>query len=349
MSVDVPVAVRAHGAPLGQARIRVTPEDFVVREWLGFDADRDGEHLLLTVRKRSANTMWVAKQLARLADIAPRDVGFAGLKDRHAVTEQAFTLPARSKIGDAWMGVVGEGFEVIAAARHRRKIKRGTHRANDFSIVLRDFHCEPQALAARLDLIRKLGVPNYFGPQRFGNDGGNLRVAERWFVDGQPPHDRFERGFALSAARSAVFNEILTTRVRDATWNRLLAGDTANLNGTGSIFAVAEVDESLLDRCARLDVHPTGPLWGRGELRTGGTVRELESAVAARYAAWCAGMERADLNQERRPLRLAVENLTSSVVDGGIKLEFRLGRGAFATTVLHEIVDAVDGEGEEAE
>src|SRR5688500_14935929 len=107
----------AHGVSPARGRLRVTPEDFVVREWLGFAADGAGDHWLLTVRKRGANTHWVAKQLGKLAQIHPRDVGYAGLKDRNAVTEQAFTLPVRSAMQD-WLGVTGEGFEVIRAERH---------------------------------------------------------------------------------------------------------------------------------------------------------------------------------------------------------------------------------------
>jgi tRNA pseudouridine13 synthase len=343
---DVPRLVRASGESSGRARIRTTPEDFQVREWLGFAADGDGEHMLVTVRKRESNTMWVAKQLGRMASVAPRDVGFAGLKDRHAVTEQSFSLPARSKVGDAWQGLSGEGFEVIAAARHRRKLKRGSHRANDFSIVLRDFDGDLQKLREKVASIGKMGVPNYFGPQRFGIDGGNLALANRWFVDGNVPADRYEQGFALSAARSAIFNSVLAARVADGTWNQLEAGDVANLNGTGSIFDVSELDDTLRDRCRALDVHPSGPMWGRGELRSRGRIRDGEQGTADGFAAWCAGLERAGLSQERRALRLAIDQLNVVEVENGIKLEFRLPRGAFATTLLHELLDVVDSHSE---
>jgi tRNA pseudouridine13 synthase len=140
----------AHGGPAGSAQLRAAPEDFLVQEWLGWEPDGVGDHLLLTVRKRGANTLWVAKQLARLAKLDPRDVGFAGLKDRDAVAEQSFTVPARSAIGESWAGVAGEGFEVVAAVRHRRKLKRGALKGNDFTITLRAFSGEPSALEQRL-------------------------------------------------------------------------------------------------------------------------------------------------------------------------------------------------------
>lgn len=329
----------AHGGPVGRARIRATPEDFLVREWLGFAADGEGDHLLLTVRKRGANTMWVAKQLARLGKLDPRDVGFAGLKDRDALTEQSFTLPVRSALGERWAGVTGEGFEVLTAVRHRRKLKRGALRGNDFELVLRNFEGDLAALEQRLQAIARRGAPNYFGPQRFGRDGANLRTAQAWFSGEAPAPDRIERGFALSAARSAIFNAVLAERVRNGSWNALLAGDVANLNGSGSVFAIEAVDDTLRERCERLDIHPTGPLWGKDESASQGSVAALESEVAAKYPQLTAGLARAGLEQERRALRIEAAGLRWSIEGADVRLQFRLGRGAFATAVVHELID----------
>lgn len=329
----------AHGGPPSQGRIRVAPEDFIVREWLGFAPDGEGDHWLLTVRKRGANTHWVAKQLGRLAQIHPRDVGFAGLKDRNAITEQAFTIPVRSAIGSDWPGVTGDGFEVINAVRHRRKLKRGALRANDFEIIVREFSGDAEALARRIESIAAAGVPNYFGPQRFGIDGGNLTRAQQWFSGQIELHDRFERSFALSAARAAIFNAVLARRVTDGTWNQLQAGDVANLDGSNSIFAVDTPDEVLTERCRQLDIHPTGPLWGRGELATQGPVLELEGRIANHCSVFAEGLSKAGLDQERRALRMRVSELNWKIDADQLTLKFRLPRGTFATTVLHELLD----------
>lgn len=327
----------AHGGPAGRAQLRAEPEDFVVREWLGWEADGEGDHLLLKVRKRGANTLWVAKQLARLAKLDPRDVGFAGLKDRDAVAEQSFTVPARSALGDAWIGVGGEGFEVIGAARHRRKLKRGGLKGNDFTIVLRAFDGDVGVLERRLRSIATAGVPNYFGPQRFGRDMNNLRTALAWFSGDLTPQDRWQRGFALSAARSAIFNAVVARRVQDGTWNKLLPGEIVNLDGSGSVFVADAVDAALEDRCAQLDVHPTGPLWG-GPASASGAAAAIEAEVGARLEVLARGLSEARLEPERRALRLRVAGLEWSIAGDVVQLQFRLPRGAFATAVLHELL-----------
>jgi tRNA pseudouridine13 synthase len=325
----------AHGGPAGRAQLRATPEDFLVEEWLGWEADGAGDHLLLKVRKRGSNTLWVAKQLARLAKLDPRDVGFAGLKDRDAVAEQSFTVPARSALGESWSGVAGEGFEVIAAARHRRKLKRGALKGNDFTITLRGFSGDPQMLEQRLQAIAVAGVPSYFGPQRFGRDAGNLRTALAWFADGVAPADRWQRGFALSSSRAAIFNAVVARRVSDGTWNRLLPGEIVNLDGSGSVFVADVIDAALEERCATLDVHPTGPMWGRESARP---VPALEAEVVARYEVLARGLSGAGLEAERRALRIRVDRLAWTIEGEVVQLRFRLFRGAFATAVLHELI-----------
>ena len=154
-----------------------------------------------------------------------------------------------------------------------------------------------------------------------------------------------ERGFVLSAARSLIFNALLADRVRDGSWDRLEAGDSANLDSRGSVFAVDALDETLAERCSRLDIHPTGPMWGRGQPTSKGRVLELESTVGAQLAEAAALVEAAGMEQERRSLRLAVRNLAWRREPAAVVLQFRLTRGSFATTVLREMFD-IDADGE---
>ena len=325
----------AHGGPVCAAQVRHVPEDFIVREWLGFEAEGDGPHWLLTVRKRDANTQWVAREIARLAGVHPREVGYAGLKDRYAVTEQSFTVPVNAT---DWTGVTGEGYEVVRAVRHRRKLKIGALKANEFELRLRDVQGEPAALEARLQTIAAQGVPNYFGPQRFGRDGNNLRSALRWFETGARPDDRQQQSFALSAARSALFNQFLARRVELQSWQQLQSGDVANLDGSNSIFDVPALDDVLTQRCAELDIHPSAPLWGRGELRSRGAIAEMEEGIARTHAQLANGLETAGLEQERRATRMRVQSLRWHWEARDLVLHFRLQRGCFATSVLRELV-----------
>jgi tRNA pseudouridine13 synthase len=334
------------GAVLPPARLRSTPDDFVVEELLGFEPAGQGEHVLLRVRKRDANTAWVARELARHAGVRPFDVGFAGMKDRRAVTTQWFSAPRRRLAAEAWAGVAGEGYEVLEARAHTRKLPRGALAGNRFRIVLRDVEDPGGTLPARVALIAARGLPNYFGPQRFGRDLSNLRNLVDPGVGERVP------GFTLSAARSLVFNAVLAERVRRGTWERLLPGDLANLDGRNSVFAVGEVDADMIERLARLDIHPTGPMWGIGGSGPEGDIAALEAAVAGGFASVLDVIRRSGVESARRPLRLAVRDLVFTPLDvaGAYCLEFTLRAGAFATTVIGELVetDAAHAEVEDA-
>ena len=253
---------RAHGEPLFDARIRTTNEDFRVTEDLGVEFSGEGEHDVLYIEKDGANTEWVARQLAKHAGIAAKDVGYSGLKDRHAFTRQWYSVPAWNK--PDWSQLDIEGVTLLEQNKHSRKLRRGMHRANHFEIVLRgdEMSRHEAAVSDRLDTIREHGVPNYFGEQRFGRDGGNVGLANDWAAGARLP--RHKRGLAISTIRSYLFNEILAERIADGTWNTILDGDKANLDGTGSVFDVELADDEIGRRCTEMDIHPTGPLAGDG-------------------------------------------------------------------------------------
>ena len=334
---------RAHGPPLGAARLRAEPEDFLVEEQLGFEAAGSGQHVLLKVRKRNANTLWIARELANACGCRPGDVGYAGLKDRRAVAVQWFTVPQSRLAPQDWLGKGSGEYQVLEAQRHSRKLPRGALAGNRFVIKARGTAVDEASLTGRLAAITRHGVPNYFGPQRFGRDGANLQRMGEDLRALRPA----ERGFILSAARSLVFNAVLAVRVDDGSWQRLEPGDLANLDGRASHFRVEAVDETLVERCARLDIHPTGPLWGSGSPLSGGRVLELEQRVASGLNTACGLVARAGMEQERRSLRLAVRDLSWRREEDAVILEFRLSRGAYATAVLREVF-ATDADYEES-
>jgi tRNA pseudouridine13 synthase len=342
----------AWGGPLGNAMLRATPEDFQVDEILGFAAGGEGPHALLTVRKRGANTEWVARELARAANCKPFEVGFAGLKDRNAVTTQHFTVPRGKRTAEEFVGLAGEGYEVIAAAAHQRKLPRGALEGNRFTLVARGLVCDPARVEARMAQIASGGVPNYFGAQRFGRDAGNLAevlaAAAKLAADSGGGRGRGrgrgrdDRGFMLSAARSLIFNAVLAGRVADGSWNRLMPGDVANLDGRGSVFAVPVLDETLAARCAALEVHPTAALPGSGESLASAESLALEQAVSADFPEALAVISAEGMNAERRALRMRVRDLSYDYAGDVLQLRFALSAGSFATTVLREIISAGD-------
>ncbi len=319
---------RAHGEPLVDARIRSSNSDFRVTEDLGVEFSGAGEHDVVYVEKDGANTEWVARQLAKYAGIAPKDVGYSGLKDRHAITRQWFSVPCRN--APDWQSLDVPGVTVIEHARHSRKLRRGTHKANRFEIVLRGegIHQHDELIGDRLDRIRADGVPNYFGEQRFGRGGGNVALADTWARGARLP--RHKRGLAISTVRSYLFNEILAERVADQSWNRLLPGDVVNLDGTGSVFEVADIDADIERRCAEMDLHPAAPLAGDGS--TGHVVFE-------RRPEWMHALAKARVDPGTRALRLRVGDLDATSGHNALTLSFSLGRGAYATSVLREIAN----------
>lgn len=330
----------AFGGPAAQGRLRIEPEDFVVRELPVCEPDGVGEHVWLWVRKRNANTDWVARQLARFAGVAPRDVSYAGLKDRRAVTEQWFSVQLPGRADPEWSKLRVEGVEILRAQRHSRKLKRGALRGNAFAIRIGIVTGEPALVETRLSEIARRGIPNYFGEQRFGRQGGNLAAAAAMLRGEGPRLERHVRGLYLSAARSFLFNRVLAARVTAGNWDKAIPGDLIQLNGSRAWFHADMTDETLPRRIESLDVHPTGPLWGRGTLATGAESQAFERDCLADYADWCAGLERAGLEQDRRALRVAAVDLVWRWETAErLLLEFSLPSGSYATALLREILE----------
>lgn len=333
MSTELPFA---HGTPPLTARLRSTPEDFLVEEILGYDADGSGEHALLWVEKRGANTDWVANELAKFAGVSPVAVGYAGLKDRHALTRQAFTVQLAGKPDPDWSAFPHAEVKVLAATRHSRKLKRGALRGNRFVLVLRDVQGDRAHAETVLAALAARGVPNYFGEQRFGREGGNLAQARAMFAGKRV--DRSKRGFLLSAARSQIFNDVLAARVERGAWDAPLDGEIWSLAGSRSWFGPEPYTDALAQRLASGDIHPSGPLWGQGEPPTAGDAGALEREIAATHADLAQGVVAARMDQERRPLRLLPKDLRWRwLADDALELAFELPAGAYATVVVREL------------
>ncbi|WP_298980079.1 tRNA pseudouridine(13) synthase TruD [uncultured Psychrobacter sp.] len=357
--------------PIKQALYKAKPEDFVVNERLEVDFTGEGEHLWLHIKKSGINTAYLAKLLSEWADIPLRDVGYSGLKDRLALTTQWFSLrlPKKQKPDSDFAPVdikEHETVKIIAEHWHNKKLNRGTHNANQFVITLRDIEFakdqtlgDKSSVEQHLQTISKTGVPNYFGPQRFGFGGNNIREALNLFArplkstssakkkNKRKSAVREQNSMELSAARSLIFNQILAARVQDGSWNTGLNGEVFNLNGSGSIFASEHMDETLQARVASGDIHPTAVMWGAGNNKVAGEAAKLEDTVVqqdALLAALATGLEQREVKAQRRALRLPVEDLSWRWADEQdeeqtLVLSFTLTTGSFATSVLASVVE----------
>ena len=367
--------------PLKQAIYKTHTTDFIVNELLPLEFTGEGEHLWLHIQKSGMNTAYLAKLLSEWAEIPLRDVGYSGLKDRHALTTQWFSLriPKKqlpeSEFAPVDIGV-NESVTILAQQWHNKKLNRGTHRANQFIITLRDIEfahfnnaaakneellSAEQAIEQHLTTISQNGVPNYFGSQRFGRSGNNIREALSLFARPVPAArpqpkkskrksaPREQNTMELSAARSLIFNEILAARVRDGSWNTGLAGEVFNLDGSGSIFSSDEIDETLRTRLESGDIHPTAVLWGTGNEKVSGEAATIETDIVAQstlLTQLATGLEQRDIKAQRRALRLPIESLSwewQDKEDGQILvLNFTLTTGSFATSVLASLVQELN-------
>ena len=286
--------------------------------------------------------LFVAGAIARWAGVQEVAVGFAGLKDRHAVTVQRFSVQLPGREAPDVATLEQDGLRVLAQARHRRKLSRGALAGNRFVLVLRDVQGAHDAIGQRLAQVAERGVPNAFGEQRFGHGGGNVGKALAMFAQGPRGKriGREQRSLLLSSARSALFNRVLAARVADGSWDRALEGEVWMLEGSRSVFGPEPWSESLAQRLEAFDIHPSGPLWGRGALRSEAACRALEMAVLEDETSQALrdGLERAGLEQERRALRVRPGALAWDWPDAdSLRVSFSLPPGSYATAVLEQL------------
>ena len=331
-----------HGQPTVSGDLRTEMADFKVFELLPFEPCGEGEHLFIHIRKTGANTVYVARQLAKYFSVKEALVSYAGLKDRFAVTEQWFGIHLPGKQDYDLSDLAIEGVEVLSYQRHNKKLRTGTLVGNRFELTLRNVS-DTAELEQRLAKIAETGVPNYFAEQRFGIDGNNLVRAQEMFA-GKKVKDRKKRSIYLSAARSQLFNQIVETRIQQGLFSQLQTGDVCMLAGSQSVFHVDQVDQSLTERLTQFDLDITASMWGAGELMTTAQVAELEQAIADENVDFAKGLGKFGLKQERRRIRLVPQqvkcehksNNNSSVVS------FFLPAGSYATTVLRELLNYSD-------
>lgn len=349
------------------ARLKSCAEDFVVEEHISVDFSGEGEHCWLYIKKRGCNTDWIAQQLANYCKVKKLAVSYAGLKDRHAVTSQWFSVQLPGKPTPDWsdfeslfsadeQGVNDDAekvVQVLQCFRHNKKLQRGALKSNAFKITLRELSDTSgecfESLKQRCDEISKNGVPNYFGSQRFGRNCNNLDQAIKLFSNSRYKLAKHKRGLYLSAARSWMFNCILSERIKQNVWNTRLPGDVFMLEGKSACFKDEEsegnisddmsgcISEEIKQRLKNNEIHPTAILWGEGDVMVQSQAAELESTVVDQYPVYRDGLIAARLQAHRRACRVVPKQLESFQQGNDFVLSFSLPPGSYATMVLAEI------------
>lgn len=321
------------------AGIRRQADYFQVDEVLPFEPDGEGGHVWLKIRKKGINTDWLANELAGFAKVPQVAVGYAGLKDRHAVTTQWFSIKVEGITEPDWSAFETEDIQIVEQTRHGKKLKRGVLAGNIFDLRLTDMKGDGALWQQHLEVIQQQGVPNYFAEQRFGRQLNNLHRVGHWFETGKAPKKRQQKSLYLSAARSWLFNLVLDQRLQLGNWNQAIDGDVMVLAGTKASLFNAEVSDTVLSsRLAKMDIHPTGPLWGRGKALKETACLALEQQVLSSWDDWQAGLEKAGMKQERRALRLFPQDFEwQFLADEQLQLRFFLPAGCYATAVMREL------------
>ncbi len=351
--------------PLG-ATFKQAPEDFIVEEHIPFSLTGEGEHCWLYIKKRLLNTDDVAQKLAKFAGVKSLAIGYAGLKDKYALTSQWFSVQLPGRESPDWSQLESDQLQVLASTRHSRKLQRGALSHNCFSIRLRDVSALEDGvdcfalLDQRCKEISISGVPNYFGRQRFGRGLNNLNAAIEMFAGTERGHkaapgsgsggktrhssrgrtkriSRHQRSLYLSSARSWIFNHILSLRVEQGTWNQRLPGDVFMLDAKSGCF-IDDGDTLLDTRLQHFEIHPTAVLWGDGDTMSIADCRQLEQFVVDHFPEFRDGLIAARVEAKRRALRLRVVNLDGRQQGDDYLLDFQLPPGTYATVVLDELL-----------
>lgn len=329
---------------------KAQPEHFEVIEELGFhpSPDEKGQHHWLQVRKTQLTTEQVAKFIAQAVGVPVREVGYSGLKDKFAVTEQWFSVQLPALTHPDWDSLFATDLSTISAryaggqvallnaVRSTKKLRRGVHKSNRFRLRLTAVN-DVTELCQRFDMIANW-IPNYYGEQRFGFSQGNVQQAEAMFA-GKRIKDRNLRSILLSSARSWLFNHYLEKRLQQY-GSDLLAGDVFMLTGSQSFFTATECDEEIQARFASGDIMVSGPLIGDGDSAAKGDALQLETEITTQFANLYAGLVASRVKPDRRPLWLRLQQpKCQPLSEHEVELCFSLPSGSFATSVLHELGD----------
>lgn len=341
-------------------RIKSVPEDFEVEEIPAYEPSGSGDFLFLWIEKRGLGAEYFVRQVARRLDIPVGEVGTAGMKDRHAVTRQMVSVPA--SVEDRLGQLEGDGIHLLKVSKHSNKLKAGHLHGNRFRILVRELKAVPDLnnlLMTYLDRLRCVGMPNYYGPQRFGHGGETIR-AGLILLKGEKPaaspdgrktnwRSPFLRRLALSAAQAGLFNHCLGRRLVDGFYRCVLPGDVLAKWPFGGLFVTENVAKEQ-ERFDAGEIVTAGPIFGRKLFRAASEAAAREAATLTEFGLSASSFSEFGklLQGTRRHNLVYPTNLSAAMEDVGLRLSFTLPAGSYATVLLRELMktELVDEEAE---
>ncbi|MDD9155011.1 tRNA pseudouridine(13) synthase TruD [Aliivibrio sp. S4TY2] len=333
-----------YGKPVATGKLKQLPEHFIVKEVLGFTFTGKGEHLMVKIRKTGENTKYVANELAKFCGVKSKDISWAGLKDRHAITEQWLSvhLPKSDHLKFALFEATHPGVEILEMTRHNKKLRPGDLLGNSFQLIATEV-TDMEDVLARLEKVKLTGVPNYFGAQRFGHEGNNVTEARRWGRENVRTRDNTKRSFYLSAARSWIFNHIVSQRITEGYFTQPVDGDIL-LDQNGRTVNENVTSEENIQKVQNGDWSISAALAGDNQLPTSETALTLEQPQLDAEPDLMALIRGNRMRHERRAIELHPENLSWSAEGDTLTLNFSLTSGSFATVIMRELLQEIEVE-----
>ncbi len=333
-----------YGKPVATGKLKQLPEHFIVKEVLGYEFTGKGEHLMVKIRKTGENTKYVANELAKFCGVKSKDISWAGLKDRHAVTEQWLSvhLPKSDHLNFVLFEVAHPGVEILEMTRHHKKLRPGDLLGNSFQLIATEV-TDMDDVLARLEKVKVTGVPNYFGAQRFGHEGNNVTEARRWGRENVRTRDNTKRSFYLSAARSWIFNHIISQRITEGYFSLPVDGDIL-LDQNDRTVNENVTSEDCIQKIKKGELSISAALAGDNQLPTTEKALTFEQPQLDAEPDLMALIRGNRMRHERRCIELHPENLHWSVEGDQLTLNFSLTSGSFATVIVRELLQEIEVE-----
>jgi tRNA pseudouridine13 synthase len=330
-----------YGEALQTGVIKSQPEDFRVIENLGFEPCGEGEHLFLHIEKENLTTLDLIEQIAREFGVKPRDIGYSGLKDKLAVTQQWLSVHLPGQMNSVEIPSSSH-YKLLQHSWHNKKIRSGSHRSNSFEVMVRNVDQLSSQTQQQIDDVKAFGMANYFGEQRFGARQDNVERAIHTFTNERRTRklSRTKRGLYISALRSFLFNQILSKRIEQNNWHQPLLGDVYMLSGSHSLFS-DDIDDNILDRFQQQDISSAASLYGVGSSMLAETALALETEVFNQYSEIVECLDVQKVKLQMRTTRVTVQafNVVHDPEAQSLKVSATLPSGCFFTTLLKHFID----------